>query len=84
MESKKAIITTPTDLNFSLLIPKVGDINELPVIKTLNTKGKHLFIEYDENNDNLLKQVVDLDMLGLSHIKTVDEYEKITYKLFKK
>ena len=43
----------------------------------LNSEGKHLYIEYDENNNNLLKVIVDLDEMGLSNIKTVEEYEKL-------
>lgn len=31
----------------------------------------------NENNDNLLKQCIDLDALGLSSVQTVEEFEKI-------
>ena len=80
----KEIITTPCDKKFSFIVIKAKgeklNISNLPVFKALNTPNKHLFVEYDENDDNLLKQCIDLDALGLSHITDIEELEKYFYR----
>ena len=75
----KAIITTPTKLHLSWVIMKDFDTNlkDTPLIQAFQTPNKHLYIEYDENNDNLLSRVIDLDLLGLAHITNVEELEKM-------
>lgn len=75
----KAIIKTPTDIKFTFLVGFKGEekIEDMDFYKALNTPNKHFFIEYDENNNNLLLKCIDLDALGMSCIKTVEEFEKI-------
>lgn len=75
----KAIIKTPTDIKFTVLVGLQRDekIEDMHFYKALTTANKHLFVEYDENNNNLITQCVDLDALGMSYIKTVEEFEKI-------
>ena len=75
----KAIVTTPLEIKLSYMVIMTDNKNKLEdtlIYKALNSKGKHLFIEYDECNNNLLKQCFDLDAMGLSHITTVEELEK--------
>lgn len=72
----KEIITTPFEGEFTVMLPKGSDPNEQPAIMALRAKGKKLFVEYDDDT-KLIKQLVDLDALGLSHIETVEEFESV-------
>ena len=73
----KIIVTTPINIDFTFLVLAGTKLENYPFYKALHSKGKHLFIEYDENNNNLLKTLIDLDQLGLSDIKTVEEFEEM-------
>lgn len=80
----KAIVTTPVDSSFSVVLLKTKNekIDDFPFYRTLKTPNKHLYIEYDENNHNMLKVMLDLDAMGLSHIKSVEELEELLPKLY--
>lgn len=81
----KEIVITPLKikLTYVVAVDSKTKLKDTLIYKALNSKGKHLFIEYDESNNNLLKQCFDLDVMGLSHITTVEELEKLLPKPYK-
>ena len=72
----KTIITTPTNLKLTFVVVDWSEYEKKQIEESTlawyqdlvdllyKTNGKHLFIEYDENNGNLVKTIVDLDLLG--------------------
>ena len=77
----KAIITTPSSINFSWVVghfrKEKVNMNDYPFYRVLHTPGKHLYVEYDENNGNLLQVLYDLDVMGgWPTIDTVEKFEK--------
>lgn len=78
----KIIATTPLQISLpyvkAVRLSSSGEPIEEETLyeKAIRTPGKHLLIEYDEHNGNLVKACIDLDALGLSDIKTVEEAER--------
>lgn len=91
----KTIVTTPIDIKLTFVVPdfseydkyrniqpEKSDLEWYQDIKDLlyKTNGKHFYIEYDENNGNIAKTLVDLDLCGLWPI-TLEGFLEYFYEI---